>query len=95
LGFGEGQSAEQTAGQGQAERRQTDRQRSAVWFLFQLFESMSGKNRKNRIKDIEKAVYGFYFSSVINSGFWTFSQCIFGWMLTIAWHWTHKSWLWN
>jgi hypothetical protein len=41
LGFGEGQSAEQTAGQGQAEGRQTDRQRSAVLLLFQLFAEMS------------------------------------------------------
>ncbi len=39
--FGEGQSAEQTAGQGQAEGRQTDRQRSAVLLLFQLFAEMS------------------------------------------------------
>ncbi len=31
MGFGEGQSAEQTAGQGQAEGGQTDRQRSAVF----------------------------------------------------------------
>ncbi len=52
MGFGEGQSAEQTAGQrqaegrqaegqGQAEGRQTDRQRSAVLLLFKLFAEMS------------------------------------------------------
>ena len=40
LGFGVGQSAEQTARQGQTEERQTDRQRSAVLLLFQLLQRL-------------------------------------------------------
>jgi hypothetical protein len=40
LGFGVGQSAEQTARQGQTEERQTDRQRSAVLLLFQLLQKL-------------------------------------------------------
>jgi hypothetical protein len=53
------------------------------------------KTEKIKEKIFDRQYSVLFFSSVINSGFWTFSQCILGWMLTIVWHWTHKSWLWN